>query len=264
MTGMRPSGHPTHGPPPPRMTIAIVLLPFRAVRRWLRDIRYHSARQRKSRWTRIMDAALLASPLVALAAAVGTNYLPGRSNTRTLLTGRVATTSAGEPVVWSVERTPDAALFLTPVGDFSVSQASIERGLPFAGMHIDAPPALDPFRPALRSQPTPPPAAAAAIESFIGRELPSDVAARYRAGESHSAMSLAGVAANFAVWWLVVLVATWLIVQSLRAMSSVGGAAGQLRTERRRRAGRCVQCGYDVRGSAWSARCPECGAVLGP
>lgn len=262
MAPMQPSGHPSHAGPPRRSMTAILLWPLRTVRSRLRDIRYHSARQRRPRWVRVMDSALLASPCVALAIALGTNYLPGRSVTTTLLTGRVAIASGGQPIVWLLERTPGSVHFLTPVGDFSVSRASIERGFPFTGMHVDSPPMLDPFRPALRSQPTPPPAAAVAMDAFIQRELAPDIAARYSRGTSHSSMSLAGVAANFSVWWLVVLVATWLIVQTLRAMTSIGGAASHLRTERLRRAGRCVHCGYDVRGIAWSERCPECGTLL--
>lgn len=33
-----------------------------------------------------------------------------------------------------------------------------------------------------------------------------------------------------------------------------------LRTRRRRKRGLCLRCGYDLRGSKDSARCPECGA----
>lgn len=36
---------------------------------------------------------------------------------------------------------------------------------------------------------------------------------------------------------------------------------GDVRTARRRRAGRCLSCGYDRRGLAPDAKCPECGAV---
>ena len=47
----------------------VLLWPVRAVRRELRSIRYHSARSHRSRWTRVMDWALLASPFVALGLA---------------------------------------------------------------------------------------------------------------------------------------------------------------------------------------------------
>ena len=50
-------------------------------------------------------------------------------------------------------------------------------------------------------------------------------------------------------FWLIGLVA---------ALPPIAWAARRLRVGRRRRAGRCPACGYDLRASP--GRCPECGA----
>ena len=41
----------------------------------------------------------------------------------------------------------------------------------------------------------------------------------------------------------------------------VGWAVLRRRRRRRERSGLCLRCGYDLRGSADSGRCPECGTV---
>jgi hypothetical protein len=49
----------------------------------------------------------------------------------------------------------------------------------------------------------------------------------------------------------------WVFVLSLLAAGMVHPTMVYVRRRRRGRAGRCVECGYDLRGS--SVRCPECG-----
>ena len=50
-------------------------------------------------------------------------------------------------------------------------------------------------------------------------------------------------------------------------MTGIGGGLlwkSELRSERKRRAGLCPSCGYDRRGLAADAKCPECGTVPAP
>lgn len=51
-------------------------------------------------------------------------------------------------------------------------------------------------------------------------------------------------------------------VGALRLASILVHAASERRRERLRRADRCPSCGHDVRGTLWSAQCPECGELL--
>ncbi len=77
--------------------------------------------------------------------------------------------------------------------------------------------------------------------------------------------------ANGIVWSMLLVIAAWLIVSLVRvgalfvAVARLGGlpaaAARTGREERRRRSGQCIACGYDLRGSRYSERCPECGTL---
>ncbi len=61
-------------------------------------------------------------------------------------------------------------------------------------------------------------------------------------------------------FWRVVRIPIWFILTLLLILPILSGAS-LLRAHRRRRAGLCLACGYDLRGS--SERCPECGAAIG-
>lgn len=60
-----------------------------------------------------------------------------------------------------------------------------------------------------------------------------------------------------------IIVPGWLAVVALGAYPGVATAIQRVRAARRVRLGRCVHCGYDLRGSAGEV-CPECGRPLAP
>lgn len=55
----------------------------------------------------------------------------------------------------------------------------------------------------------------------------------------------------------------WILPVGLTVLGTVPLAFGPLRVWRRRRAGRCVHCGYNLLGNR-SGRCPECGSRSEP
>ena len=52
----------------------------------------------------------------------------------------------------------------------------------------------------------------------------------------------------------------WFVFSLFATYPAVAFIRGPLRRYRRRKRGRCVKCGYDLRGTP--ERCPECGVVL--
>ena len=61
-------------------------------------------------------------------------------------------------------------------------------------------------------------------------------------------------------WAVMVLLGALPFIWSASTVPAVFGLPRRLRERRRARAGRCVQCGYDLRGCP-SGRCPECGSI---
>ena len=68
--------------------------------------------------------------------------------------------------------------------------------------------------------------------------------------------------ANGIIWSFALMVVARLSVIAVRiaaAIVSAGRASGR---RRRAESGRCAGCGYDLRGSTFGERCPECGVLL--
>ncbi|MHC4102758.1 MAG: hypothetical protein ACYSW1_17965, partial [Planctomycetota bacterium] len=69
-------------------------------------------------------------------------------------------------------------------------------------------------------------------------------------------------AANALVWALLLPIAAWVIVSLLRMAWLPVESTHRARRKQRRREDRCAHCGYDLRASAFSDRCPECGTLI--
>ena len=63
------------------------------------------------------------------------------------------------------------------------------------------------------------------------------------------------------VWSLALAAAAASAVTCLRFASFVMTLKRSNLAQQRRRADRCVTCGYDLRGNPFGERCPECGTL---
>jgi hypothetical protein len=69
-------------------------------------------------------------------------------------------------------------------------------------------------------------------------------------------------AANALIWALLLPITAWVTVTVLRLAWLPFESAHRARRKQRRRQDRCANCGYDLRATAFSERCPECGTLV--
>ncbi len=247
-------------------------MPLRAVRNKLREIRYYSATRTATRWTRALDIALAVALALALPVtwALDHGYVARRPIEQ--ISGSLYQNPDGAVWAWTAElyELPedirgDAILY----GAFKLGLPTEERGWPFVTSRQPGPTQLDvrlfaqgvsldnahlpldsPLRQAIESGLMKAGYAAAATALLQDLGVPPDASLRLPAWP-----------ANVMVWSVLLPLSGWLIAGLLR-----GGwlLADSTRLTKRRRCqveDRCVSCGYDLRGSVFSERCPECGAL---
>ncbi|MBM4111983.1 MAG: hypothetical protein FJ253_01210 [Phycisphaerae bacterium] len=61
---------------------------------------------------------------------------------------------------------------------------------------------------------------------------------------------------------MVLLPLGFLLIQGLRARGAIVLRRRERRRVQHQRSLRCPGCGYDLRGSVFGERCPECGTML--
>lgn len=238
---------------------------LRRLREKARLIRYYSATRPYNRWSRALDIAMAA----ALVGAWGVVWALDRSHVRDWtperITGRLFEDPDGRARAW-VSAPPPAthadSLFL---GSFAVVFESRRHGWPFVSSRR-APTATVSVHLVEGDGPLTGVEAAgtregAAIEQSLRAAGRPDVAESLWAPGPHRHFPRAWIA-NGLIWSVLLVIASWLGVSMLRLASLPVEAARRARRERRRRGDRCIACGYDLRASARSDRCPECGTAL--
>ncbi len=236
-------------------------MPWRALRRRFRLIRYYSAPQLQSGFRRTLPATVFASLLLALPAT----WVSDRQVERTAV--------VIERDGWLV-REPDGTLTALlrgrtvvgrwPAGDvlgsFQLRVEDHRRGWPFASTFQG-------------------PVSRLSVESDGGPDVAGDPRlkgeierALDEAGEDEALVAwqdpapeprahLLGWVANSMVWWLILSVVSALLVATTMLGAVVYERKRAGTRSARQSEGRCGHCGYDLVGLDFSARCPECGTI---
>ncbi len=243
---------------------------YRVIRKRLRQIRYHSARQERTVWTNLMDAMLFAAPLLGIALALLCHAMVETSAPRLPIQGVVARDASGR---WGaalagrgdpIPRSLDAGAVL--LIEFEVVDESRLLGWPLHSAVVNPPHSLeatfaDPTSAASAQSGLEDPEARGAIATLLARKHP-EAAEGLRRTTPEVRTRWYALVGNAALWWfgLTLLLPTLLLLA--RFIAYRFELAADRRAARMRRKGLCPSCGFDVRGSYYSERCPECGELL--
>jgi hypothetical protein len=248
-------------------------MPFRAIRNQLRLIRYYSATRPYNRWSRALDISLAVALALAFPVTWAADFALVRDVSVESGSGKLFRDPDGRLWAWAgFPRMPAAEVQGEAVleGSFRLSIRTEDRGWPFVTSRQPGPVELivDLFAAAepldnedLPAKSTVRDAIATAVAD---QDLPRAAAAvrRHPSAAAPARNRPAAWAANTVVWALLLSCAAWIVISLLRLASLPGRAVRRARRARRRRGDRCATCGYDLRASGFSARCPECGTLL--
>lgn len=252
-------------------------MPVGAIRERLRLIRYYSATRPYNRWSRALDASIIAAILLALPVTWALDRTRASSSQTEQLTGKLFQEPDGR--VWGLagsaaanpktvnEARGDAAFH----GAFRIDVHNVVHGWPFTSSHrrpvgyvnVELFGSQQSLIKQDLAEGTP---ERLAIDAALRKAGMEDVVEALWPGGEQVARSQrpAGWLANAILLTLVMMTIAWMAISALRLGWSVVGAARRARRGGGRRSGhRCPDCGYDLRASTFSERCPECGALLG-
>jgi hypothetical protein len=247
-------------------------MPFRAVRNQLRLIRYYSATRPYNRWSRALDIALAAALALAVPMTWALDSALVRQASIEQGAGKLFQDPGGRVWAWVGFPTmppPEVQGEATFSGTFRLDVKTEDRGWPFITSRRPRPPqvTVDLFteRRTLENVDLPvvSPVRSAIAAALADADL-ADAAAAIRQDPAAPAVSIrpAAWAANALVWALLLPIAAWVTVSLLRFAWLPIESARRARRQQRRRADRCADCGYDLRASGFSERCPECGTLV--
>ncbi|MCA9284568.1 MAG: hypothetical protein KDA22_05110 [Phycisphaerales bacterium] len=240
---------------------------IRTIRQSLRSIRYHSARRERTRWTRAMDAALVASFLLCVPAAFLSATLVRRDALQVVFGQIVPRLDGTMNAMLLDEASPSVSWGQAGSIEFELRLGQEDLGFPFVIREDLLPVAVwvAPYPGAPRLQAADPATQAVELDAIahaVDRAGDPALAESFHAKGRRSRVVWTGLVASIPAWWILLLLIAAIGIQLARLATAVATRYSTGRRWSRIRRGVCPSCGYDTRGSLFSERCPECGELL--
>ena len=247
---------------------------LRRLRHKLRMIRYYSATRRVTVWTRALDLALIGSLPLALLAVWTSDIAVMRKTTPIDLTGLLVRADDGSTIVATMISSggPGRAASGQPIGNFHFQIEDDLHGWPLTTSVQRRPARLDLD---ILQEPKPrqdvrlagdDPLRQAIAQALLEQNQNQALMAMNDLGDAHNQSRvhrnwLATMAAA-ALWWIMLVMASSVSISILRFGALIARGKITARRAQLRAQGRCITCGYDLRGVEFSERCPECGELV--
>jgi hypothetical protein len=247
---------------------------FRRLLKTWRRINYYAAHREATAWTRMSDAALVLSFVLAVPATWMSGLLVERHPMALEASGAlVQPADSIEPLAWIADEVGHigASAGGSRLGSFRIEAFDTTFGWPFV----------------LRTEPR---AAKLYLDMFRSSQMEMDVAhdpgdrnqqaiaevvrtegepilfRRWQARSDVTVLapdhSVIGWIGNTIVWWVMLLVLFSMLITTMKFLSFVAELRHVSKWNRRRKRNQCLDCGYDLHGLDFNERCPECGALV--
>lgn len=245
---------------------------LRRLRRRIRRISYYAAHRPRTLWSTATDVALLAALVLAPIAVWLASTAVTDRHVRQHVLGRLMIDQSGNFVAQVITKEQLGSAWLpdtSPVGEFELRVFVADRGWPLTTARTVLPPTIqiDRFAENKPAENVPyaendPETRAIAMALRDGASLDptlDDILRRWQQQEPEQSTHVFGWVLGVGLWWAMLWTAMLLAIGAARLGHFAVTAKKHVRGERFRSEGKCVHCGYDLRGLEFNERCPECG-----